>query len=463
MSQQQHLKRALKNRHIQFIALGGAIGTGLFLGSASAIQMAGPAIILSYAFGGLIAFLIMRQLGEMVAQEPVAGSFSNLAQTYWGDFPGMFSGWNYWILYVLVGMSELTAVAVYVQYWFPSAEAWQTTALFFLLITCINFAQVSIFGELEFWFALIKVVAIISMILFGAFLLIGGYGGEQSGISNLWIHGGFLPKGWHGLFISLAVVAFSFGGLELVGIAAAETDNPSVTIPKAINQILYRILIFYIGAVVILLALHPWNMLGASTSSDQWAAAMSSSPFVQILDLVGIPAAAHVLNIVVLTAALSVYNSGVYCNSRMLYGLALQGNAPATLTRVSRRGVPVWALLISSIATLVCVCLNYLMPREALGVLMSLVVTCLVLNWGMITLTHMKFRAAKIKQGEKLIFKALFYPYANYFCLLVMCAILYILVEIGAGMSVLLAPFWITFIALGYLFKKKRQKQIPSV
>lgn len=192
----QELHRALKNRHIQLIALGGAIGTGLFLGSAGTIQMAGPAVILSYAIGGFIAFLIMRQLGEMMAQEPVAGSFSNLAYKYWGEFPGLLSGWNYWILYVLVGMSELTAVAVYVQYWFPGIEPWQTTAFFFLLINAINLAQVGVFGEMEFWFASIKVAAIVAMIGLGTFLLVSGNAGPEASVSNLWEYGGFFARGW---------------------------------------------------------------------------------------------------------------------------------------------------------------------------------------------------------------------------------------------------------------------------
>ncbi|MBO5491367.1 MAG: amino acid permease [Desulfovibrio sp.] len=457
----RNLKRGLKNRHIQLIALGGAIGTGLFLGAAGTIRMAGPAVLISYALGGFIAFLIMRQLGEMMAQEPVAGSFSNLAYKYWGDFPGLLSGWNYWILYVLVGMSELTAVAVYVQYWFPSVQPWQTTAFFFLLINAINLAHVRFFGEMEFWFAFIKVAAIISMIVLGLFLLLGGHGGEGAAVSNLWTHGGFLPHGWEGVITALAVVAFSFGGLELVGIAAAETDNPRVTIPKAVNQIIYRILIFYIGALFVLLTLHPWDQLGASVDKSHWAEAMVASPFVQIFDLMGIPAAAHVLNFVVLTAALSVYNSGVYCNSRMLYGLALQGNAPRVLGTVNARGVPVFALLISSGATLVCVFLNYFMPAKALGMLMSLVVTALVINWAMISLTHLKFRAAKVRAGEQLYFRAFWCPFSNWLCLGVMALILAVLVKIGEGVSVILAPFWIGFVWLGYAMKKHTSKLPP--
>lgn len=450
----QELHRALKNRHIQLIALGGAIGTGLFLGSAGTIQMAGPAVILSYAIGGFIAFLIMRQLGEMMAQEPVAGSFSNLAYKYWGEFPGLLSGWNYWILYVLVGMSELTAVAVYVQYWFPSIEPWQTTAFFFILINGINLAQVSIFGEMEFWFASIKVAAIVAMIALGTFLLMSGNAGPEASVSNLWQYGGFFAKGWGGVFMSLAVVSFSFGGLELVGIAAAETANPQKTIPKAINQLIYRILIFYIGALTVLLTLYPWNKLGGSVDKSHWAEAMVASPFVQIFDLIGIPSAAHVLNFVVLTAALSVYNSCVYCNSRMLYGLALQGNAPKVLASVSARGVPVYSLMISSGATLLCVGLNYFMPAQALGMLMALVVAALVINWAMISLTHIKFRSAKVKAGEKIIFKAFWYPLSNYLCLIFMAVVLVVLTQIGMEGSVQAVPVWLVLVWIGYKLKK---------
>ena len=458
MSQDQHtLQRGLKNRHVQLIALGGAIGTGLFLGSASTIKMAGPAVILSYAIGGFIAFLIMRQLGEMMAQEPVAGSFSNLAHKYWGDFPGMLSGWNYWILYVLVGMSELTAVGVYVKFWFPSIENWQTITIFFLLINAINLAAVKVFGELEFWFASIKVVAILGMIVLGGYVLAIAPAGSTSNISNLWAHGGFFAEGGYGVFISLAVVMFSFGGLELVGIAAAETADPQKTIPRAVNQVIYRILIFYVGALVVLLALYPWNQFGNVAADAPWAEAMAASPFVQIFNHIGIPAAAHVLNLVILTAALSVYNSGVYCNSRMLYGLALQGNAPRVFAKVNARGVPIMSLGVSAAATLFCVGLNYLMPKDALGLLMSMVVAALVINWAMISFTHLRFRRAKRQTGEKLVFKAFWFPWADYLCLVFMGLILLILCVIGMGAAVLLAPLWVFMVAVGYCGKKIRE------
>ncbi|MCM2320919.1 MAG: amino acid permease, partial [Pseudomonas sp.] len=300
------LRRSLKNRHIQLIALGGAIGTGLFLGSAGVLKTAGPSMILGYAIAGFIAFLIMRQLGEMIVEEPVAGSFSHFAHKYWGSYAGFLSGWNYWVLYILVGMAELTAVGKYIQFWWPEVPTWATAAAFFVLINAINLTHVKLFGEAEFWFAIVKVVAIVGMIVLGLYLLVSGAGGEQAQVSNLWAHGGFFPNGVSGLVMALAFIMFSFGGLELVGITAAEAAEPRKVIPKAINQVVYRILIFYVGALSVLLCLYPWDQLleTLNAAGDPY----SSSPFVQIFSLLGSDAAAHILNFVVLTAALSVYN-----------------------------------------------------------------------------------------------------------------------------------------------------------
>ncbi len=336
------LKRGLKNRHIQLIALGGAIGTGLFLGSAGVLKSAGPSMILGYAIAGFIAFMIMRQLGEMIVEEPVAGSFSHFAHKYWGGFAGFLSGWNCWVLYILVGMSELTAVGKYIHYWWPEVPTWATAALFFVVVNAINLANVKAFGEAEFWFAIIKVVAIIGMILLGCYLLFSGSGGPQASVSNLWAHGGFFPNGVSGLVMAMAIIMFSFGGLEMLGFTAAEADKPRTVIPKAINQVIYRILIFYIGALVVLLSLTPWDSLLQTLNAS--GDAYSGSPFVQIFSMIGSGTAAHLLNFVVLTAALSVYNSGTYCNGRMLLGLAEQGDAPRALARVDKRGVhaPWW-------------------------------------------------------------------------------------------------------------------------
>ncbi|GKW41334.1 amino acid permease [Pectobacterium parvum] len=439
------LKRGLKNRHIQLIALGGAVGTGLFLGIAQTIKMAGPSVLLGYAIGGLIAFLIMRQLGEMVVEEPVAGSFSHFAYKYWGDFAGFASGWNYWVLYVLVAMAELSAVGIYVQYWWPDIPTWVSAAVFFLLINAINLANVKVYGEMEFWFAIIKVVAIIGMIVFGGWLLLSGTGGPEATVTNLWAQGGFFPNGVLGLVMAMAVIMFSFGGLELVGITAAEADDPEKSIPRATNQVIYRILIFYIGSLAILLSLYPWDKV-----------VEGGSPFVMIFHELNSNVVATVLNIVVLTAALSVYNSCVYCNSRMLFGLAKQGNGPKVLKTVDARGVPVVAIGISALATALCVLINYLIPGKAFELLMALVVSALVINWAMISLAHLKFRSQKDKEGTVTKFKALLYPLGNYICLLFLAGILVIMfLTPGIQISVMLIPVWLVILGVGYFIKKK--------
>ncbi|WP_408604706.1 amino acid permease, partial [Salmonella enterica] len=320
MDSQQHgeqLKRGLKNRHIQLIALGGAIGTGLFLGSASVIQSAGPGIILGYAIAGFIAFLIMRQLGEMVVEEPVAGSFSHFAYKYWGGFAGFASGWNYWVLYVLVAMAELTAVGKYIQFWYPEIPTWASAAAFFVIINAINLTNVKVFGEMEFWFAIIKVIAVIAMILFGAWLLFSDTAGPQATVRNLWEQGGFLPHGWTGLVMMMAIIMFSFGGLELVGITAAEADNPEQSIPKATNQVIYRILIFYIGSLAGFFFPLPLACVTPRTR-----------PFFLFFPEVGGTFFAKSLYIAGLTAPPSGFNRCVFCKNPMWFGLAHEGKWP---------------------------------------------------------------------------------------------------------------------------------------
>lgn len=436
------LQRGLKNRHIQLIAMGGAIGTGLFLGSAQVIQSAGPSIILGYAIGGLIAFLIMRQLGEMIVEEPVAGSFSHFAYQYWGKFPGFLSGWNYWVLYILVAMSELTAVAKYINYWWPHIAAWQSVLFFFVIITAINLTNVKLYGESEFWLAIIKVTAVVVMILFGLFLLFTADANSTASFSNLWSHGGFFPNGFDGLFYMLAFIMFAFGGIELIGMAAAEANDPKKTIPKAINQVVVRILVFYVGSLAILLSLVPWNQLDLG--------GLDKSPFVMIFSQMGIGWAAHLLNFIILTAALSVYNSGMFANSRMLFGLAQQGNAPKVFAKVNKQGVPIPAVLLSALLIFGCVLLNYFVPEDALGHLMYVVVGALVLNWAMISLTHLKFKAMVKEKNLKTSFPALWSPISNYLVLVFIAVVLYIMWQQGFKESVLMIPIWIVLMFVLY-------------
>ncbi|WP_151839562.1 amino acid permease [Acinetobacter soli] len=445
--QTNELKQGLSNRHIQLIALGGAVGTGLFLGISQTIKLAGPSVLLGYAIAGIIAFLIMRHLGEMVVEEPVSGSFSYFANKYWGPMAGFMSGWNYWVLYVLVSMAELSAIGTFVQFWLPELPTWITALFFFIAINAINLINVRFFGESEFLFSCIKIIAILSMIFFGLYLLISGDAGPQASVANLWQFGGFFPNGIQGFIMSLAIIMFAFGGLELIGITAAETKNPSKTIPKAVNQIVYRILIFYIGAIGVLLCLFPWNQL-----------AQGGSPFVLIFQSLNSHGVANVLNFVVLVAAISVYNSCIYCNSRMLHGLAMQGNAPRVLQRVNHRGIPVYAAGVSASITALCVLINYLMPGKAFQFLMMLVVAALVVNWLMISWTHLKFRKAMQQRHHQTMFQSIMSPWSNYLTIAFIFGILIIMsITPDMRLAVMLVPIWLIVLAVVYQLKYRKK------
>ncbi|APU48637.1 amino acid permease [Acinetobacter junii] len=452
--EQGNLKHGLSNRHIQLIALGGAIGTGLFLGISQSIKLAGPSVILGYAIAGFIAFLMMRQLGEMVVQEPVSGSFSHFAYKYWGSFAGFMSGWNYWVLNILVCMAELSAIGLYIQYWWPEIPTWASALVFFLLINGINLLHVKLFGEMEFWFSIVKILAILAMIGFGSYLLATGTAGSQAGISNLWALGGFFPFGVEGLVMAMAVIIFAFGGIELFGITAAEARDPDKTLPKAVNQIIYRILIFYIATLFVLFALFPWNQM-----------AEGGSPFVMVFASLDSQGVATMLNFVILTAAVSVYNGTSYCSSRMLLGLAQQGNAPKFLKKINKNGIPTNAVLVSAFVTVLCVILNYIFPEKAFGLLMMLVVAAIVINWIVISWTHLKFRKAMLAQGETTKFPSIAYPFSNYLCIVFMLGIL-VVMSLTADMriAVMMIPAWILCLMLAYAVKlRKLRNAEPNV
>ncbi|WP_284037181.1 amino acid permease [Neobacillus sp. 114] len=441
--QSEKLQRGLDNRHIQLIALGGAIGVGLFYGSSATIQMAGPSVLLSYLVGGLVIFTIMRALGEMAVDEPVSGSFSSYANKYLGPFAGFFTGWTYWFMWVVVGMAEITVVGVYVNYWFPDIPQWLTALSVLVVITIINLANVKAFGEFEFWFALIKVVAIIGMILLGlGIIFIGiGNGGHPIGFDNLWTHGGFVPNGIKGILMSLVLVMFSFGGVELVGITAGEAKNPQKSIPSAINNVVWRILIFYIGALGIMMILYPWNEVGTK-----------GSPFVLIFDKVGIPGAAHIINFVVITAALSAFNSGLFSSGRMLYNLSLQNNGPKYFEKLSNNGSPRRGILFSSMFLLVAVVLNYIVPEKVFLYISSVATVAVITSWTIILITQLKFRKSKTKiEKEKLAFKMPLYPISTYLSLTFLALIIVLMAFIPEmRIALFVAPIWFLSLYIGY-------------
>lgn len=406
-SQGKNLRKTLKNRHIQLISLGGAIGTGLFYGSGESISLAGPAIIIAYLIGGLAIFMIVRAMSEMSVEDPKSGAFSYYATRYWSKRAGFVSGWNYWMNYVLVSMVELSVVGTFVNFWFPAIPAWVSAAFFLVVITAANLMGVSKFGEFEFWFAIIKIAAIIAMIIGGLVVVVMALptaNGLRASFANWFtVGGGFLPNGlmrhgangqWTGLLMSLAVVMFSFGGTELIGITAGEASDPRRTIPKATNAIIWRILVFYILTLGVIMAVVPWNAIGKPNAQG-----MVVSPFVQIFDSVGVHAAAGILNFVCLTAVMSVYNSALYSNSRMLFSLARQGNAPKYLGRLSKGGVPYAGVLTSACIIALAVVVVFLWPQFAFNYLMSIATISAIINWSMIMVTEMLFRRA-VARGE---------------------------------------------------------------
>lgn len=446
--QSENLHRGLDNRHIQLIALGGAIGVGLFYGSSATIQMAGPSILFSYLIGGLVIFTIMRALGEMAVDEPVSGSFSSYANRYLGTFAGYFTGWTYWFMWVVVGMAEITVVGVYVNYWVPDIPQWLTALGVLLLITMINLANVKAFGEFEFWFAMVKVVAIIGMIILGLGIIFFGIGngGQPIGFENLWTHGGFMPNGVTGILMSLVLVMFSFGGVELIGITAGEAKNPQKSIPSAINNVVWRILIFYIGALGIMMILYPWNEIGTN-----------GSPFVLIFDNVGIPGAAHIINFVVITAALSAFNSGLFSSGRMLYNLSLQNNGPKYFGKLNKNGNPRRGILFSSLFLLVAVVLNYFVPEKVFIYISSVATVAVITSWTIILITQLKFRQSKTKKDiEKLAFKMPLYPVSTYLALAFLALVIVLMAFIeGMRIALVVAPIWFFILYIGYKMKKK--------
>ncbi|WP_248805651.1 amino acid permease [Pseudomonas sp. MWU13-2100] len=400
------LKRGLSARHIRFMALGSAIGTGLFYGSASAIQMAGPAVLLAYLIGGAAVFMVMRALGEMAVHDPVAGSFGHYASTYIGPRSGFILGWTYAFEMVIVGLADVTAFGIYMGFWFPDVDRWIWVLGVVFFIGALNLCTVKVFGEMEFWLSLLKVSAIVAMILGGFGILFFGIStatpSASVGIGNLWSNGGFMPNGAAGMIASFAVVMFAFGGIEIIGVTAGEAQDPQRVIPKAINAVPLRILLFYVLTLFVLMSLYPWQQIGNQ-----------GSPFVQIFQNLGIGSAATILNIVVISAAISAINSDIFGAGRMMYGLAQQGHAPKGFAKLSRAGVPWMTVLVMAAALLLGVLLNYLIPEDVFLLIASIATFATVWVWIMILITQVAMRRSMSRaEAAQLKFPVPFWPYA---------------------------------------------------
>ncbi|CAM3463979.1 amino acid permease [Kibdelosporangium persicum] len=383
-------RKALGKRQVQMIAIGGAIGVGLFLGAGGRLNQAGPSLVLSYALCGIAAYFVMRALGELVMHEPSSGSFVTYARKFIGPWAGFASGWMYWVNWAMTGIAEITAVAIYVHRWLPDVPQWVTAMLALAVLLAVNLLSVRLFGELEFWFSVIKVLAIVVFLVVGLGLVVtaADIGGTPAGPGNLTGHGGFFPAGVGVALMTLQAVIFAYSAIELVGIAAGETKDPHKVLPKAINSVVWRIAIFYVGSVLLLAMLLPWPFYNGG-----------ESPFVTVFSRLGIPGVGDVMNAVVLTAALSSCNSGLYSTGRILRALAEKGEAPKFVGRMSSRHVPHGGILFTSVAYLFGVVLNYLVPKEAFDIAIAIASLGVVATWATLILCQIRLRQAALR-GE---------------------------------------------------------------
>ncbi|MCF0118486.1 MAG: amino acid permease [Limosilactobacillus mucosae] len=444
---QQTLSRGLKDRHVQLIALGGAIGTGLFLGSGKSIHVAGPSILLAYLITGIMCFLLMRALGELLLADLHYNSFVDAIRDYLGSRAAFITGWTYWLCWVAIAMAEITAIGMYVQLWLPNCPQWVPGLITLAVLLCVNLITVGAFGEVESWFALIKIFAILLLIAIGIGMMLVRFkspNGIVTSPSNLISHGGFFATGLDGFLKSFQMVIFSFAGIEMVGMTAAETANPRKVIPKAINDIPVRILLFYIGALFVIMSIYPWNRLDPN-----------SSPFVMVFKDIGISSAASIINFVVLTAAASSCNSALYTTGRMLAELTSTSRRPSIrkISHISKNSVPATAIVISALLMGMSSLLNYLIPSEVFTLVSSVATTSFLFIWGTIVLAHLRYRKV---HPEGSGFKMPGTPVTDWMVLIFLFAVGVILMfSADTRIALIIAVVWLAFMTvLSMTFKE---------
>lgn len=417
---QPQLKRSMTPGQMEMIAIGGTIGSGLFMGATSTIKWAGPSVLLAYAFVGLILYGVMRALGEMIYINPGTGSFADYGAKYIHPLTGYLVKWSNVFQFIIVGISDIIAMTQYLNYWWPNLPDWLSGVVMIIILTLANLASAKAYGRLEFWFAMIKVVTIIVMIIVGLMVIVLGFGNhwQPVGVSNLWSHGGFFPNGLKGFVFSMAVIAGSYQGIELLGITAGESASPRHAIVKSVKSVLWRILIFYIGAIFVIVSIYPWNQLNAV-----------GSPFVETFTKVGITGAAGIINFVVLTAALSGANSGIYSASRMLFKLAIDKEVPAFFGKLSKRVVPNVAIVTIAFWIFLGFVVNFVLTsissasKDLFVIVYSSSVLPGMVPWFIILLSELNFRRVHPEQLDDHPFKMPLYPAYNYFSLIMLALI----------------------------------------
>lgn len=447
MNKQQQMKRSLKSRHIQLMALGGTIGTGLFLGAGKAIRAAGPAILFAYLITGIVCFGIMRALGELLMSNLQYRSFMEAIRDYLGNRISFITGWAYWACWLALAMAEITAIGLYIQIWLPNVPQWVPGLITLVIFLCLNLITVNVFGEIEFWFAMIKVVAILILIAVGILMMIIQFksqGGYVASPRNLIAYHGFFATGFKGFAMSFQMVVFAFVGIEMVGVTAAEAENPQKVIPKAINGIPIRILLFYIGALAVIMCIYPWNRLSPT-----------NSPFVLVFRDAGLRSAASIVNFIVITAAASACNSSIYTTGRMLAELTSDARRPGIqrISHLSKRHVPALAVVISSIVIGIAAFLNFVMPGAVFTLVSSIATTSFLFIWAAIIGAHLRF--IKLHPDER-PFKMPGAPFTDYLVLAFLMFVLVVLcLDKQTLVALILTLVWFAFLTVISLTRRE--------
>ncbi|MDH6282585.1 D-serine/D-alanine/glycine transporter [Prescottella agglutinans] len=454
-SHQPGLSRQLSNRHIQLIAIGGAIGTGLFMGSGKTISLAGPSVIFVYMIIGTMLFFVMRAMGELLLSNTDYKSFADFASDLLGPWAGFFTGWTYWFCWIVTGIADVIAIAGYVSYWWGSIPLWIPALASVALLVGLNLPSVKTFGETEFWFALIKIVAIVSLIVVGLAMVFTHFtapNGAQASFENIWNDGGLFPTGIMGFIAGFQIATFAFVGIELVGTTAAEAKDPEKNMPKAINSIPVRVMLFYVVALTVIISVTPWRSISAERS-----------PFVAMFSLAGLAIAASLINFVVLTSATSSANSGIYSTSRMVYGLAQEGDAPAVFGKLTRRRVPANALYLSGVFLLTGVIMVAVGGSiiEAFTIVTTISSLCFIFVWSIILLSYIVYRKRRPHLHEASTFKmpggvAMCYVVFAFFAFLIWA----FTQKHDTLQALLITPAWFIVLGVAWAVVRRRPAQM---
>ena len=440
------LQRNLSNRHIQLIAIGGAIGTGLFMGSGKTISLAGPSIVFVYAIIGIMLFFVMRAMGELLLSNLQYKSFIDFSADLLGPWAGFFTGWTYWFCWIITGIADVIAISAYAQFWWPDLPQWAPAIACVAVLLSLNLLTVKLFGEVEFWFAMIKIVAIVTLVGTGLYMVLTGFSspaGRTASLANLWNDGGMFPHGAMGFFAGFQIAVFAFVGIELVGTTAAEAKDPNRTLPRAINSIPVRIIIFYVCALIAIMAVTPWRDV-----------VPSKSPFVELFVLAGLPAAASIINFVVLTSAASSANSGVFSTSRMLYGLAQEGDAPKVFGKLSAASVPSRGLVFSCVCLLGGALLMWVVPNlvEAFTLVTTVSAILFMFVWSLILLSYISYRKHRADLHQASRYRMPGGVAMCWACLAFFAGIIVLLTfEADTRQALLATPLWFVLLGVAYV------------